>query len=95
MRANPTRRCECAAKEQIVMSKQLVSVETINSICYETAHDIDFNEKKWIIPAFKSFVHYYAKEFMAGYEQPRVERLIDQWILVRQGKLNPVPRSLP
>lgn len=46
------------------MPKQPVSVETINSICYDIAHDIDFNEKRWIIPA-----------------------------LVRQGKLNPVPRS--
>lgn len=76
------------------MPKQLVSVETINSICYDIAYDIDFNEKEWIIPALKSHVHHYAKEFMVGYEKTRVEWLIDQWVLVRQGKLSPVPRSL-
>jgi hypothetical protein len=77
------------------MDRPVVSVDSVNSICYDLAHDIDFNAKEWIIPAFKSHVHHLAKLTLARYEEHRVERLVHQWILVRQGKLNPVPRSLP
>ena len=77
------------------MTKQVISVESINSICYDIAHDLDLVEKDWLIPALKSHVHHYAKNYLVGYNYGTVEKLVTQWILVKQGKLNPVPRNYP
>ncbi len=77
------------------MSKQFMSVETVNSVLYDLAHDTDLNESAWIIPALKSHMHHYASFHMTGYDWNHCERLIDQWVAVRHGKMNCVPRSLP
>jgi hypothetical protein len=73
----------------------VMDVDTINAICYDLAHDIDLNEKAWLIPALHSHVQHLAQQTLTGYNFHRATKLIDQWIAVRQGKLNPVPRSMP
>ncbi len=76
----------------------VLSVESVNTLAYELAWDIDFVEKAWIIPAFKSHMRDLAKDHLIGWNYRNgleFDRLLNQWIAVRQGKLNPVPRSYP
>ena len=77
------------------MTKPFMSVDVVNALAYELAHDLDLREKAWIIPALKSYIKQYGRERWSGFDRDRCERYIDQWIAVRRGELNPVPGSLP
>lgn len=69
-------------------------LDTINSLCYEFACDIEPDQMKFVSADLHNLVQSAASK-LPGYNYAIVHKLINQWILVREGKLNPVPRSLP
>jgi hypothetical protein len=62
----------------------LMQVDTVNSLLYDLAHDLDLTEKAWIISALRSHVNQYCRNHMSGYDEARCNRLIDNWIESRK-----------